>query len=210
MIGATLGAVLVSASACARKAVPTAPVSRGYAIPLVDLAADVAWQVVVDREPGQYLGHPTTVLLEDGRTVIAVYPKGHGRGAIQMKRSRDGGLNWSERLPGPESWATSLETPTIPSRRGTGREEAAHRLVGTLPRAPVGVRGRRARPGRRSHRQAIGAGSWSCRPWSRSSRSEAAGIWPCSTTTGGSSPGSRSGRTRSCSPSTRPFRRTGA
>ena len=37
-------------------------------------------QVVVDREAGQYLGHPTTVLLEDGKTMIIVYPKGHGRG----------------------------------------------------------------------------------------------------------------------------------
>jgi len=69
--------------------------------------------VIVDREAGQYLGHPTTVLLEDGRTMIAVYPKGHGRGAIVMKRSTDGGLSWSERLPVPENWATSLEVPTI-------------------------------------------------------------------------------------------------
>lgn len=68
---------------------------------------------MVDREPGQYLGHPTTVLLEDGRTMIAVYPKGHGRGAIVMKRSEDGGLTWSDRLPTPENWATSQETPTI-------------------------------------------------------------------------------------------------
>jgi hypothetical protein len=67
----------------------------------------------VDKEPGQYLGHPTTVLLEDGKTVIAVYPKGHGRGAILMKRSADGGLTWSGRLPTPKSWETSLETPTI-------------------------------------------------------------------------------------------------
>ena len=45
--------------------------------------------------------------------MIAVYPKGHGRGAIVMKRSADGGLTWSERLPVPENWATSLEMPTI-------------------------------------------------------------------------------------------------
>ena len=35
-----------------------------------------------------------------------------------MKRSADGGLTWSDRLPVPENWATSLETPTI------------HRVVG--------------------------------------------------------------------------------
>lgn len=86
---------------------------RGYTIPLIDLANDPSRQVLVDREPGQYLGHPTTVLLDDDRSMIAVYPKGHGKGAIVMKRSDDAGLTWSERLPTPESWATSQEVPTI-------------------------------------------------------------------------------------------------
>ncbi|WP_425398987.1 sialidase family protein [Aeoliella sp.] len=85
----------------------------GVSIPLLDLAKQEHRQVVVDREPGQYLGHPTTVLLEDGKTMLVVYPKGHGRGAIVMKRSNDGGKTWSDRLPVPESWATSKETPTI-------------------------------------------------------------------------------------------------
>ena len=80
---------------------------------LIDLAGEKQRQVIVDREAGQYLGHPTTVLLEDGRTILCVYPKGHGKGAIICKRSTDGGLTWSERLPTPESWATSKETPTI-------------------------------------------------------------------------------------------------
>jgi hypothetical protein len=87
--------------------------NRGYTIPTIDLAHETERQAIVDREPGQYLGHPTTVLLEDGKTIIVVYPKGHGRGAIVMKRSHDGGLTWSERLPVPENWETSLEVPTI-------------------------------------------------------------------------------------------------
>jgi len=86
---------------------------RHYSIPTVDLAQETQRQVVIDREPGQYLGHPTTVLLEDNKTMIVVYPKGHGRGAIVMKRSRDAGLTWSDRLPVPDNWATSLEVPTI-------------------------------------------------------------------------------------------------
>jgi hypothetical protein len=80
---------------------------------LIDLDAEASMQSVVDREPGQYLGHPTSTLLSDGKTIVVVYPKGHGKGAIQMKRSADDGKTWSARLPTPKSWETSLETPTI-------------------------------------------------------------------------------------------------
>jgi hypothetical protein len=79
----------------------------------VDLDGDSDRQVVVDREQGQYLGHVTTCLLEDGKTIYAVYPKGHGRGAIVMKRSDDAGRSWSDRLPTPDSWTTSKEVPTL-------------------------------------------------------------------------------------------------
>ncbi len=79
----------------------------------IDLNDQSDRQVVVDREPGQYLGHPTTCLLEDGKTMLCVYPQGHGRGPIVYKRSTDGGLTWSDRLPTPDSWATSKEVPTL-------------------------------------------------------------------------------------------------
>ncbi|MDA1049321.1 MAG: sialidase family protein [Planctomycetota bacterium] len=89
------------------------PLPAAYTIPTIDLAGQKHRQVVVDREAGQYLGHPTTVMLEDNKTLLCVYPKGHGRGAIVYKRSDDAGLTWSDRLPTPESWATSQEVPTI-------------------------------------------------------------------------------------------------
>ena len=79
----------------------------------IDLDADAARQVQVDREAGVYLGHVSTVLLDDGRTILAAYPKGHGMGPIVLKKSTDGGQTWSDRLPTPSSWATSQETPTL-------------------------------------------------------------------------------------------------
>ena len=92
-------------------ATPSMP--RGYDTLLIDLAGQRHRRVIVDKEKGQYLGHPTTVLLEDNKTMIAVYPKGHGCGAIVMKRSIDAGLTWSARLPVPDNWSTSKEVPTI-------------------------------------------------------------------------------------------------
>jgi hypothetical protein len=95
----------------------------GHDLPIIDLDGENQLQVVVDREQGQYLGHTTTVLLKDGKTIICVYPKGHGKGGIVMKKSTDGGKTWSQRLKTPESWATSKEVPTIyPTTDAKGKD----------------------------------------------------------------------------------------
>ncbi|WP_165249872.1 sialidase family protein [Paludisphaera soli] len=104
-------ACLMPVTSAAQEAAESARPST--AIRFLDLADQPDRRVIVDREPGHYLGHPTTVLLEDGKTMLIVYPKGHGKGAVLMKRSEDGGLTWSDRLPTPENWTTSEETPTI-------------------------------------------------------------------------------------------------
>ena len=85
--------------------------AMAFSIPTIDLDGQTNMQRVVDQEKGQYLGHPSTVMLEDGKTIYCVYPRGHGKGALLLKRSDDRGWSWSERLSVPESWATSLETP---------------------------------------------------------------------------------------------------
>jgi hypothetical protein len=102
-----MATVLVGASSDAQET------SGSNQIPFIDLADDYYRQVLVDHESGQYLGHPTTCLLDDGKTILTVLPKGHGRGGIVYKRSTDGGLTWSERLPTPKSWMTSKEVPTL-------------------------------------------------------------------------------------------------
>ena len=88
-------------------------VKKGFSIPIIDIAGQKERPVIVDKEEGQYLGHPSTVLLEDGKTILCVYPKGHGRGAIVYKKSYDGGLTWTNRLSTPSNWTTSKEVPTI-------------------------------------------------------------------------------------------------
>lgn len=104
-----------------------------YNLPFIDLDQASERQVVVDKEEGQYLGHPTTHLLPDGKTIICVYPKGHGRGAIVMKKSTDGGLSWSERLPTPANWASSMEVPTLFPVEDAGGKERLIMFSGLYP-----------------------------------------------------------------------------
>ncbi|HEO69685.1 MAG TPA: exo-alpha-sialidase [Candidatus Hydrogenedentes bacterium] len=101
---------------------PESTQPRGFTIPTLDISDEKERQVIVESIPGQYLGHPTTVLLEDNRTILVTYPLGHGGPAAVLKRSTDGGLTWSERLPVPDNWATATNCPCI------------HRLTG-----PAGV-----------------------------------------------------------------------
>lgn len=72
---------------------------RDFGIPMLDLNEQAAFFVTVGREEGQYLGHPTTVLFADGKTMLVAYPTGHGRGDLRLRRSPDGGKTWSDVNP---------------------------------------------------------------------------------------------------------------
>ncbi len=119
-------------------AAPAAAISGAHsddsdAVVRLDLDGDAARQTVVDKESGVYLGHVSTLLLEDGKTILAAYPKGHGKGPIVLKRSEDGGKTWSPRLPVPDSWATSMETPTLFRVDKTERGESLILFSGLYP-----------------------------------------------------------------------------
>lgn len=65
------------------------------------------------RSATQYYGQPDMVLLDDNKTMIGVYPEGHGVGNVLMKRSEDAGKTWQSVTNTPSSWKTSQETPTL-------------------------------------------------------------------------------------------------
>ncbi|MEA1951012.1 MAG: sialidase family protein, partial [Planctomycetota bacterium] len=94
-----------------------------YTIPTIDLSHQKHRQVVVERIPGKYLGHPTTVLMDDGKTIYCTYPLGHGGPAAVLKKSSDGGLTWSERLPVPKNWKTARNCPCLHRLTGPSGKE---------------------------------------------------------------------------------------
>lgn len=72
-------------------------------LPVVDISGDTGRQVVIAAGTETvYQGHPTTLLMPDGKTMFAVWCIGHGGHAGPMARSDDGGLTWTrldDRLP---------------------------------------------------------------------------------------------------------------
>ncbi|MCB1279111.1 MAG: FAD-dependent oxidoreductase [Prosthecobacter sp.] len=83
-------------------------------LPVVDLSQDTARQVVIAQGTEEvYQGHPTTLLLPDGKTIFCVWTHGHGGTCGPMKRSDDGGKTWSDLLPVPENWQLAKNCPSL-------------------------------------------------------------------------------------------------
>lgn len=92
----------------------TAPAPAAPKIPTVDLSQDIGRQVVVAQGTATaYQGHPTTVLLPDGKTIYCVWTLGHGGACGPMKRSDDGGRTWSPLLQTPDNWRQVRNCPSL-------------------------------------------------------------------------------------------------
>ena len=84
------------------------------AVPIVDVSGDRAKDVVIaEGTPDSYQGHPTTVLLPDGR-LIAVWCTPHGGWCGPAAESSDGGKSW-KRIDGrfPPGFSRDVNCPSI-------------------------------------------------------------------------------------------------
>ena len=62
----------------------------------IDISGDSARQTIVAAGTEEiYNGHPTTLLMQDGRTMFCVWTYGHGGSCGPIARSDDGGMTWT-------------------------------------------------------------------------------------------------------------------
>lgn len=84
-------------------------------LPTIDISGETERQVVIAEGTEEiYQGHPTTVLLPDGKTMYCVWSIGHGGHAGPMAVSYNGGLTWKrmdDQLP--EGFTKHENCPSI-------------------------------------------------------------------------------------------------
>ena len=65
-------------------------------LPIVDISTEFRRHVIIARGTKEiYQGHPTTLLMPDGRTIFCVWTYGHGGHCGPMARSDDAGRTWT-------------------------------------------------------------------------------------------------------------------
>ena len=92
-------------------------------LPLIDLSAETGRHVVIAQGTEEvYQGHPTTVLMPDGKTILCVWCINHGGHGGPLARSSDGGLSWQRQETG-DDWQRVHNCPSIYLLKDPGGKE---------------------------------------------------------------------------------------
>lgn len=82
-------------------------------LPWVDISSEVARHTIIAKgTPELYNGHPTTVLMEDGKTMFCTWSHNHGGKMGFMSRSDDAGKTWTK-LSIPKDWEETSNCPSL-------------------------------------------------------------------------------------------------
>ena len=96
-------------------AVSAAATAQTYSpnLPWADFSDRTDHRVVIAAgTPELYNGHPTTVLMDDGKTMVCTWSKDHGGVAAFLGFSHDGGVTWHNQAA-PKEWEGLINCPSI-------------------------------------------------------------------------------------------------
>lgn len=82
-------------------------------LPWVDLSSRKDLQfIIAEGNEELYNGHPTTILMNDYKTILCTWSLGHGGKAAFISESKDGGLTWRAQKT-PDDWQIMSNCPSI-------------------------------------------------------------------------------------------------
>ena len=83
-------------------------------IPTIDISQDTSRHVIIAQgTENQRQGHPSTLLMPDGKTMFVIWTYGHGGPAGPVKKSENGGITWSDFMEVPDSWNEYANCPPL-------------------------------------------------------------------------------------------------
>ena len=82
-------------------------------LPVVDISCETERHVIIAQGTEEvYQGHPTTVLMPDGKTMFCTWSIDHGGPCGPTAKSTDGGLKWSP-IETPDDWPETWNCPSM-------------------------------------------------------------------------------------------------
>ena len=90
------------------------PGKREISIPTIDISNESDRHSIIAQGTSSIRqGHPSTLLMPDGKTIYVTWNLGHGGSLGQLKKSNDGGKTWSDLLNVPDNWSQYENCPPL-------------------------------------------------------------------------------------------------